>query len=231
VTGFEHYRRYQTPATGNVMRPGLNYLTDLIVRPGIEKKLWPLVMYRGNVTPRHAHRLWNFALLMMAAEAETLSDGLKIAHNPAFSQLCGPLKKPTKLTLRSFFGRLWDTPFVTDNIPGLSEYVRLLGLGPSGLTPVDIETARAQCAPWRTSTHPEAGREKGERGAPIACYPYVVHDHTKPEGHDLVDLVNKAVPRGLPENIRADVCQDLIVALLAGDLTKEQIGDRDRIRR
>lgn len=217
---------YKKRKTGNLMKPGLNILTELVVRPGIEKKLWPLLQYRGAMNQGQAHRFWNFGLLMMAAEAETLADGLTLANNPAFSQLCGPVKKPSGLTLKNFLGRLWDAPFVTDNIPGFSKYVRDLNLGPCPLIPVELESDRANVAPWRKSLHPEPHRHPGERGAPVTFYPYMVHDHEKPaEGADLVALVNRVVPVTLPADIRADICQDIIVSILAGDLSRENAHD------
>lgn len=224
-----HKLPYHRPATGNVITAGFNYLSDLIIRPGIEKKLWPLLLYRGAMSPGHAHRLWNMTLLMMASEAPTLADGLKIANNPVFNQLCGPPKIPTKITLRSFFGRLWDNPDTTELIPGLTDYVRSLELGRSGLIPVDLETHSARCAEWRVSLHPEpkkAWEFKKERGAPQLFYPYLVHDVSKPtEGADLVKLVNQVVPSTIPEQWRADICQEMIVGLLSGDIKKDNINE------
>lgn len=219
-------RTYWARPTGNMMSVGMNYLTELVVRPGIRKFLWPLCLYRGQMNPGHAHRLWNYALLMMAAEAETLADGMKLAHNPAFAQLCGPVNKPQKMTLFSFFGRLWDSPDVTDNIPGFTEYVRSLGLGPCWLTPVSLETSEQFCAPWRISTHPDFDprAEKPETGAKPLYYPYLAHD-PKSDGNDLVLLANKVVPHTLPHDIRADVCQELIVSILSGEITRDQAHD------
>lgn len=226
----EPYRRkirpYNRPATRTTINAGFNYLSDLIVRPGIQKRLWPLLLYRGSMTPGQAHRMWNMALLMMASEAETLADGLKLVNNPVFSQLCGPVRTPQKISLCTFFGRLWDNPDTADLIPGLREYVRSLELGPSHLTPVDLETTRAHCAPWRISLHPEPGKERVERGAPQRFYPYMVHDSKRPdEGADLVRLVNAAVPATLPEQWRADVCQEMIIGVLSGDISKGNLHD------
>jgi hypothetical protein len=223
-----HVRAYTRPATGNVLNAGFNYLSELIVRPGIEKRLWPVLLYRGGLRPGQAHRLWNFSLLMMASEAETLSDGLKLHSNPAFSQLCGPIRVPQKQTLNSFFGRLWDNPDTTDLIPGFTEYVKSLELGASNLLTVELESYRRKCAPWRVSLHPE-GRLRPEewikeRGTPQLFYPYAVHDTARPDdGRDLVKLVNDAVPRELPEQWRADVCQELIVSVLAGEIAKGEV--------
>lgn len=225
MTGFHNYR---ARPTRNLLNVGMNSLSNLVVRPGIRKFMWPICLYRGQMTPGHAHRLWNYALLMMAAEAETLADGLSLAHNPAFAQLCGPVNRPQKQTLFSFFGRLWDNPDVTDNIPGLTEYVRFLDLGPSWLKPVSLETAQQYCAPWRVSTHPDFDRrtERPESGAKPLYYPYLAHDpKKKSNGEDLVLLANKLVPETLPHDIRADVCQELIVSILSGQISRDQAHD------
>ena len=219
--------RYRARATGNVANVGMNYLSDLVIRPGIQKRFTPLLLYRGRMNYGHAHRLWNMSLLMMAAECETLADGLKVLNNPAFAQLCGPVKAPGKYSLFNFFGRLWNEPDVTDNIAGLTEYVKFLGLGPCTLTPVDLETPLQFCAPWRISTNPdfEKHAEKPESGAKARFYPYCVHDPKVSTGHDLVLLANELVPHTLPHDIRADVCQELIVSILSGSITRGQAAD------
>lgn len=213
--------RYCARPTNNVMNVGMNYLSDLVVRPGIRKRLWPLLLYRGQMNPGHAHRLWNMVLLMMAAEAETLADGLKILNNPAFTQLCGPVRAPGKYTLYNFFGRLHDAPEVTELVPGVTEYVRFMGLGPCGLRRIDLETSEQYCAPWRISTHPDYDpkAERPESGVRALYYPYVIHEAGTSGEHDLVRFVHELVPAFLPDYIRADACQDLIVGLLAGDIT------------
>lgn len=224
MTGFHNYR---AKATGNLMNVGMNSLTDLVARPGMRKFLWPLCLYRGRMDQGHAHRLWNYALLMMAAEAETLADGLSLAHNPAYAQLCGPVNKPQKQTLYGFFGRLFDNPDVTDNIPQFTEYVRSLDLGPSWLKRVPLETDQQFCAPWRVSTHPDhdARAERPESGARPLYYPYLAHDPDSSTGADLVLLANKLVPTTLPHDIRADVCQELIVSILTGEISRDQAHD------
>lgn len=222
---------YRRVATGRVINAGFNYLSDLIVRPGIQKFLWPLLLYRGQMNPGHAHRLWNMALLMMASEAETLSDGIRLVNNPVFSQLCGPVRAPAKHTMWTFFGRLWENQDTADLIPGLREYVRSLELGPSGLTPIPLETSERYCAPWRISAHPKFDPDaprpaRPESGARNLFYPYMIHDIGEPtEGHELVKLVNSVVPHTLPEQWRADVCQELIVGILSGEVSRGAIHD------
>lgn len=221
--------RTKRPATGKVIPAGMNYLSDLIIRPGIEKKFGPLLLYRGAMYPGHAHRLWNMVLLMMASEAETISDGFKILNNPNFSQLCGPVRPPGRPTLISFFGRLWDNPLVAKNIEGLNEYVKFMDLGECWLQRVDRFSEKAECAPWRTSLHPDKGTYvRKERGIPKKedlFYPYIAHDAKKATTNDLVMVVNAAVPKGWPEHVRADVCQDIIVAILSGEISRDQVHD------
>lgn len=210
------------------MNPGMNYLTELIVRPGIRKYLEPLCLYRGGFSPGQAHRRWNFVLLMMAAEAETLGDGLDLSHNPAFAQLCGPVVTPTRMGLNSFFGRLWDNPDVTDNISGLTEYVRSLELGPSMLQRVSYVSHEQYCAPWRMSDHPDYDpkAERPETGIRALYYPYLAHDPAKDDGaNSLVLLANQLVPAYLPEQVRADACQDLIIGLLEGKVSVDNASE------
>lgn len=218
---------YRRRPTNRVMQVGMNYLSDLVVRPGMQKRLWPLCLYKGCMSPGHAHRRWNFALLMMAAEAETLADGIKLANNPAFAQLCGPVNPPIKMSLNSFFGRLWDNSDVTDNIPGFTDYVKSLDLGPSNLMRIELETDSQFCAPWRISTHPDFDKhaEKPEYGTKALYYPYLAHNPENDDGHSLVLLANQLVPGHLPDQVRADVCQDLIIGMLAGDIEPDRAQD------
>jgi hypothetical protein len=219
---------YQRRATGAVMHVGMNYLSELVVRPGIRKYLEPLCLYRGAMNPGHAHRFWNYALLMMAAEAETLADGLGLYGNEAFAQLCGPYRAPSKQTLFSFFGRLWDNRDVTDEIAGLTDYVRSLELGSCRLTAIPHVTHEQYCAPWRVSDHPEwdPKAERPESGVRALYYPYLVHNPKKPDdGRDLVLLANKLVPDYWPPWARADLCQELVMAILEGKTTKENAPD------
>lgn len=218
---------YHRRATGHLMNVGMNYLSELVVRPSMKKHMRPLCLYRGSMYPERALRYWNFALLMYAAEAATLADGLKLQNNPSFAQLCGPSKPLSKRTLHSFYGRLWDNPEVTNNIKGFGEYVKSLELGPSFLTQVDVESDRKFVPPWRVSTHLDFDAQaiKPETGTKVLFYPFLVHDPKTADGHDLVLLANKVVPEGLPHDIRADVCQELILSILDGKIKKENARD------
>lgn len=48
-------------------------------------------------------------------------------------------------------------------------------------------------------------------------YPYILSP-AKTEGSEIVLAVNEAIPRWIPEQLRADICQDMIVAIISGEL-------------
>lgn len=56
---------------------------------------------------------------------------------------------------------------------------------------------------------------------PLLAFPYIVKQ-TRPE-HELILAVNKCVPRGLPEALREDVCQEIILGVLDGTIALETI--------
>lgn len=58
--------------------------------------------------------------------------------------------------------------------------------------------------------------------APKLIYPFLIHDGGKPE-HDLLRKVTAVVPRGIDPSLRADMCQDLIVGILAGELAEDDL--------
>lgn len=274
----------------------MDSLLDKIVRPDIEKHLLPIMLYRGTRSFGQIHRLWNFAITCMESEVETLTDAVRLSQNPDFAHLCGIHKPVQRTIVPGLFGKLSDQPRVTDNIPGLTKYIKEFRGPKYRLTPVSLYTndprADSRVAPWRINDYsPEVRAQrakllmekialkrarvaqvvwarnerrriragaKEERLAWIAqkkterdiarqkrreqrvgerllarrakepavplFYPYLIH---KPkEGDDeraLLLAVHNAVPKHLPEETRADVCQDLLVSILAGEITQDQI--------
>lgn len=199
-------------------------LKEKIIRPGIEDKLVPLLHFRGHANLGHMHRLWNLAILMMEAEAERLGHGVKISMNRDFAHLCGPVKQPEHMSLNSFFSRLILKPDVTNNIPGLLDYSRSVVRTLIHLTPVSEFTSRSDAAWWRTYKKAPAKPRMFRLGPELLIYPFLIHEPKRPdEGFDLTKFVSDSVPRGLPPDVRADLCQDMIVALLSGDITRDRV--------
>lgn len=65
-------------------------------------------------------------------------------------------------------------------------------------------------------------KPKRERARRLSqAYPYILN--LQLDGAELVSLVDRLVPKELEHSIRADVCQDLIIAVLAGDIEKANL--------
>lgn len=206
----------------------LETLGNDIVRPGIEKHLVPIALYRGATPLGGVHRKWNFAITMMHSGVENFSEAVKLSNNETFAHLCEPHTRIQFRTMYSFLSRLKEHRQVTDNIPGLTKYIHSMLPGSKGfhLTPIPlVDNNRASRVPWRIWRDAEPrGRPRLTVPSESLFYPYVIHKPTaKDDTYDLMMLVNAAVPKQLPDHIRADICQDLIVDILAGDISADDV--------
>lgn len=207
----------------------LDKLEESIIKPGMEKHLIPLVAYRGRLTVGQAHRMLNLTVAAMEQDCSFADLTQRLQHNPDFSHLCGPEKVKQSPAFYSFFARLEANPNVANNIPHLLDYVRGLGRHRIDLTPVSLDTRRSRnmgAGGWRSFDPLRRGRTKttGERAAerPQLVYPFLIHDGGKPE-HILLRKVNAAIPRHFSPDLRADMCQDLIVGILCGDFAEDDL--------
>lgn len=223
LTLSEQYANRDRMRNENVQYAPIENIADKVVRPGIDKHLVPLCLYMGTRSFGRIHRWWNFTLAAMEQGCENMTDIVKLSQHPDYSHLCGTTSKVDRAGTIGFFTRLRDNPQVTDNIPMLTEWAEHILPRPYHFHRVPLESFEKNCAPWRLFKI----RKKAYSGnikpvAASACYPYIAHDPKK-EGFDLVSKVNKAVPRGLPEEIRADICQDIICAVLMGDMNADDL--------
>lgn len=69
----------------------------------------------------------------------------------------------------------------------------------------------------------DGGVWKAPPSAASFNYPYLAEEKQNADGADLLQFVNSLVPKGMPDYVRADICQDMIVAILSGQATREQI--------
>lgn len=202
----------------------LSTLQDRIVRPGFEKHLRPLLMYRGALTLGRAHRLWNTIIAAMEQEATASDITQRLTANPDFSHLCGIERALAFSSLRSFCGRLTDNPKVMAEMPGLEEYLDWLILPYQRLGSL---TRVSEIAPNRRSMGAGGWRYYGPRPrvhphkTSDITYPFLIHDGGKPE-HTLLRRVTAAV-RTHNLDLRADLCQDLIVGILAGEFAEDDL--------
>jgi hypothetical protein len=140
--------------------------------------------------------------------------------------------------LRWYWSQWWASDNLIRKVDGLREYIvdvleasayragksrRALGLfiGVSGFD--NDETGHLR-RPWRT---PEWYAERKARRPvfqPLTeFYPYVTSQNQ--QEHDFLLAVEALVPKSLPNWARADICQDMIVAVLTGEATIENIRD------
>lgn len=212
------------------MKPvSLSTLENAVIKPGFEKQLKPLVMYRGNMTLGRAHRLWNLLVSGMEQNCTSSDITQRLWSNPQFSHLCGVERPITSQFLTSFVVRLLDNPKVLQEDRHLEDYVRSLFPSYRLHAPpqrVSETTYRSDCmgaGGWRRlgkrEKHLTGGNVKQQASI---VYPFLIHDGGKPE-HDLLRRVNAAVPKYLDPELRADICQDIIVGILCGDFAEDNL--------
>ena len=213
-----------------------NSLTEKIIRPGIEDKLVPLCLYKGTSSLGDIHRKWNLIISAMEAECNNITELVKFSSSTSHSHLCEPPHKFQNTGLLGFLSRLADNPNVMNNISGLPAYVRHLfntryNCGGSIRKPFKLQKislyGERTNTPWRF----EIRKSRPARHAPSTiqetlCYPYVIHKPTNGgDEYEMMLTVNKAVGGGAPDFLRADICQDLIVSILCGETSVENIKD------
>jgi hypothetical protein len=59
--------------------------------------------------------------------------------------------------------------------------------------------------------------------SPLMRYPYLPMAGTRAAGADLLQIVNDAVPRYIAEDVRADICQELLLAIVAGEFSVDEV--------
>lgn len=149
--------------------PSLAKLENAIIKPGIEKHLIPLMMFKGHADLGSWHRKWNLLLAAREHECENLSHVARIQGRPEYSQLCMPPRPVLGATLQGFLSRVLLRPELDALAPGIVDYAR--SLTPFGrpwpLTPVSEfhrDSHSSRMAWWRT-LDPELIRERDERRA------------------------------------------------------------------
>lgn len=210
-------------------------LNEHIAMEEWERRLLPLFLFRGT-KPYRIRALWNIAYGMYLTECDSLSVGAAAIGSGDTGHLCGTHRVPSNM--RSIFDRLRMSPELTDSISkAFTEYVEWVHPRYFHLERVPLVQKRRDyregvSAWWRVQADKKirarAAHEKKVRvwklpeakSADLA-YPYVKHAET-PE-HKLLFDVHRMLPKGLPHEIRGDLCQDLIVAVLSGETTIENI--------
>ena len=213
--------------TPNSSWVSLDDLKNAVLKPGIEKHLQPLMLYRGCQSMGRIKMMWNFLQLMHLSGVPSASEALKLFQNPATSQLLGPASPRLSLnSLSSFLSRAHDHLKIASLVPGLPDYLKQQ----IEFRKFNLIKVSEACPNSRWDFRRQAGQEMQRnavltrsmerlRAAPASglFYPYMIYD-VQNDQQELVAFVNEIVPRHLTPDLRADVCQEMLLALLTGEI-------------
>lgn len=196
--------------------------------------LRPLLLFRGSQSEGRIRSLWNMLVSMMDASIPSVTEAIKAAKVEDYRHMCGLHANPVNSNFISILSRVHAHPKVADLVPGLREYVEHLGNSSGGalfnLDPIAEYALRVRSSrDWRIMP----GHLRPQRVAREVLpevYPYISGVPTSE--HDMLMAVDAIVPKGLPNAVRCDVCQDMIIAVLSGETTVENLrGDTKKYLR
>lgn len=201
-------------------------IKGFIVEPNQEEFLRPLLLFRGGTTPGRAKSVYNFLRGAMDAELPTMTEIARLSageHDAA--HFCGLHAKYgiQRIGLRGFFARLLQSPSVLNATPGMRDYIHWVAENSRAVIyPLDpiSETSFWSKRDWRRVKPPRKPRK--EREVLTEYYPFISRPTSD---HELLLAVDSLVPKSLLSDTRADVCQDMIVAILSGEVSLENMRD------
>jgi len=94
-----------------------------------------------------------------------------------------------------------------------------LGRSPTSIAHRARDTGLILPAEWRDAITTYRKKPRSPKEEPLQ-YPYI--RNVRGEHADLLS-VNSIVPRGLPDHMRADICQEIMLALWQGDVTLDEL--------
>lgn len=187
--------------------------------------LRPLLLFMGSQSEGRIRSLWNLITTMKDIGVPSVTEGIKLARTEDYRHMCGLHVNPVNCNFSSILSRIVARKDVAAHVPGLWEYARYLGHSSGGsiftLDPIETYALRVRSSrDWRLM--PGHLRPKRERREPLPeLYPYLSGEPTNE--HDMLMAVDAIVPKGLPNAVRCDVCQDMIVAVLSGETTVDNL--------
>lgn len=197
-------------------------LVEIVVTPKQDEQFYPLLLYKGGVSMGRVQALWNFARALKAMNCTSISDAVKFsATSPDANHLLGLHARLQNLAVRSWLSRLWQTPEVAELDPEMPDYLGdFAGGHPERfyfeLTRVPRYAIWKTTRAWRINENTE-GHRKARRPIAANVWPFITNVPARSD--DFLLEVDACVPKSLPEQVRQDVCQDLIVSVLSGEIS------------
>jgi hypothetical protein len=197
---------------------------QFITEPNLEVELRPLLLYRGSLTIGRAKTCFNFLRYAMEAKLPNMTEISRASGvENDIAHLCGFHAKAQwqRTSMSGFFSRILQSPSLLNKTPALRDYVHwVVEQTPRGviyqLDRISEIGSRKSLHIWRRPTK--------KRPSPMAeVYPFITSTPT--EDHDLLLAVDRLVPKGIAADVRADLCQDMIVSILTGEIAIENLRD------
>lgn len=103
---------------------------------------------------------------------------------------------------------------------GAEQSADALGRGPTNLAHKARELGYTLPPEWARLIAPKRAKRPAVSRHELLAYPYIA----KPtDAHADIMAVNALVPAGMPEHVRADVCQEIMIAIMEGRTTLEML--------
>jgi len=213
----------------NRQKEGKLRLKEHLAQPYEESEFYPVMLYRGAVPLGRVKAIYNYFCASMEMELLTVGQLATFATSYGYiseiAHLAGIHGDSTNQKVFDAHGtRFLAHPEVTKRTPHLHEYLEFLrdegGLKLIPLRPVPRWTSLFTRRLWRY--------QKAEPVMPIQVpdfYPYLVEGITLSDDEKLLVTVEQMVPKSIPEQIRGDLCQDIIVGILSGEIKVETLAD------
>ena len=196
-------------------------ILNFIAEPKVDEEYLPLLLFLGNGTVGRMQALWNFCKTMQILELETTAAVwrlTKASHDTVHR--CGLHAPVPKSTLDGFFSRVMFAegfkPFQRDQ--HLREYMRWFA--DNNRVWLFPRTRISSVAEWKTT---RAWRRfpRLPHKPLTEVWPFL-HKEAAKDHLDIL-LVDSLVPKGIPEQWRQDICQDLFVAILTGEVEPDEL--------
>lgn len=201
----------------------ISKVKNVVTERWSDADLRPLLLFRGGLTEGRARRLLNFTRAMMIAEVQTATEIAKLSRvENDVAHLSGlhAKSKWERMGMQSFFSRILQSPTILERVAGLEDYIWWVTGSTPHFYPYQLDRI-PEFNKWSTRDWRRPAKKKRE---PMAeYYPFITKAPT--EDHDLLLAVDALVPKSLLNEVRADVCQDMLVAILSGEATLENIKD------
>lgn len=231
----------------------LSRIQQHIVWPMGDTEFYPLLLYKGHLRIGHARALLNFFTANQELETPTFDamvqqSSISTGHrakdweSSPLGHLTGIHAHQTpSLTIKRFASRLARCEAILKQFPHLEEYIYSL-VESSGESLPTLESISRWSSnrlvetggrSWRYKPAPARKRGRlsldaghiGPLETVAGVWPFLSDERKQDDSADMLSLIDAAVPKGIPQSTREDLCQDLVVAILSGELDLKNIND------